>query len=194
MPPKKRSYSDVLTGGTNDVSPQFYVVRAQFDISPGAGAFLSVGSPVPIPRYTSGIDKAIVMEILSTEIQWVDPPNTVTTAANDNVQAVVALTTDPVIPSTMEGIVGSPRVISLARRNIVNNGVQAGAQEWVLEEYDNLTDQAGHGVLVATDNIYVVTGGSSVGYVWSSAVYIKILYRMKEVKLTEYIGIVQSQQ
>ena len=59
----------------------------------------------------------------------------------------------------------------------------------------DITDGAGHGVLVATDSIYIT------GYVpasWylngTNTVFAKLLYRWKDVSLAEYIGIVQSQQ
>lgn len=63
-----------------------------------------------------------------------------------------------------------------------------------------MTDGAGHGVLVATDNIYLTLQtalssviGSSVGGIQGFG-EAAILYRFKEVGLAEYIGIVQSQQ
>jgi hypothetical protein len=53
------------------------------------------------------------------------------------------------------------------------------------------TDGAGHGVLVATDTLYCqLAGGAS----WATSFNAKILYRLKNVSLAEYIGIVQSQQ
>jgi hypothetical protein len=58
--------------------------------------------------------------------------------------------------------------------------------------YD-MTDGAGHGMLVGTDNIYLQLG--TVGSPVSTAICdVKILYRFKQVTLSEYIGIVQSQQ
>lgn len=63
----------------------------------------------------------------------------------------------------------------------------------------DLTDGAGHGVLIATDNIYLsmtllsasIDGGS---YTSNGQARADLLYRFKDVTLTEYIGIVQSQQ
>lgn len=64
----------------------------------------------------------------------------------------------------------------------------------------DLTDGAGHGILVATDNIFV-SCSISVGSVFvtqadaaTGAASCNILYRFKEIALAEYIGIVQSQQ
>ncbi|GAG62860.1 unnamed protein product, partial [marine sediment metagenome] len=54
------------------------------------------------------------------------------------------------------------------------------------------TDDIGHGILVASDYIYVQ--GDTTGYGVGAEFNFKILYRFKNVRLQEYIGIVQSQQ
>ncbi len=55
----------------------------------------------------------------------------------------------------------------------------------------DLTDNNGNGILVATDRIFVTTGMLNNTVVSASCV--KILYRMVNVGITEYVGIVQSQ-
>ncbi len=56
----------------------------------------------------------------------------------------------------------------------------------------DLTDDTGHGVLVATDNIFIQCFSSSaLNPITASA---RLFYRWKNVSLAEYIGIVQSQQ
>lgn len=65
---------------------------------------------------------------------------------------------------------------------------------WVTErllEMD-LTDGAGHGYLVATDQIFAQVVSTTTSN--SNTVSYKILYRWKNVGLAEYVGIVQSQQ
>lgn len=56
----------------------------------------------------------------------------------------------------------------------------------------DLTDGMGHGQLVATDNLYCQVSGNNdtAGFSFDY----KILYRFVNVALTEYIGILQSQQ
>lgn len=62
-------------------------------------------------------------------------------------------------------------------------------QNWPVEI--DLTDEAGHGVLVATDKIYLTVSSESTGD--TNDVACRILYRYKTVGITEYVGIVQSQ-
>lgn len=82
-----------------------------------------------------------------------------------------------------------------------------GATLYLIEEFsaDNegvdihdLTDGAGHGVLIATDSIWLtgfINGAvPDIGTTAAVNVYAEILYRFKKVSLQEYIGIVQSQQ
>ena len=57
---------------------------------------------------------------------------------------------------------------------------------------DDLTDGAGHGYLVATDQIYLQISSSNTGA--TNYCNGKLYYRWKNVNLQEYIGIVQSQQ
>jgi hypothetical protein len=55
----------------------------------------------------------------------------------------------------------------------------------------DLTDGAGHGLLIATDNIFMTVYSTNTGV--ANEVGCKILYRWKNVSVEEYIGIVQSQ-
>jgi hypothetical protein len=64
----------------------------------------------------------------------------------------------------------------------------------------DLTDGAGHGILIATDNIYLGVNASLSSFNLGDAdpivggVSANLIYRFKEIGLSEYIGIVQSQQ
>lgn len=84
-----------------------------------------------------------------------------------------------------------PSLIAAFRRNTT----AASASGVVHVEYplqQNLTDGAGHGVLVATDNVYLQIGSLTTGV--QNTMTCWMLYRFKKVNVLEYIGIVQSQQ
>lgn len=65
-------------------------------------------------------------------------------------------------------------------------------------DWHDLTDGAGHGVLIATDNIWCtafINGACpDIGTTASATIFADLLYRFKKISLQEYIGIVQSQQ
>jgi len=56
----------------------------------------------------------------------------------------------------------------------------------------DLTDGAGNGFLVATDRMFIYGGGA--GNAVAGRYTAKILYRLVEVGITEYVGIVGGQQ
>jgi hypothetical protein len=87
-----------------------------------------------------------------------------------------------------------PSVFAFCQKTIRGAFTAAGSYGMIYYEpycFD-MTDAAGHGVLIATDNMFV--GLNTTNFVAVATVNIKILYRMKNVTLAEYIGIVQSQQ
>jgi hypothetical protein len=89
---------------------------------------------------------------------------------------------------------GDPRVIVASYKIARGAFTAAGTFEFgedLIDDID-LTDGAGHGVLVATDSIFI--GAATTSYAGAATFYARVFYRFKEVTLQEYIGIVQSQQ
>lgn len=88
-----------------------------------------------------------------------------------------------------------PRVFAGFNRQIRNAFTATGTgtlDESTDPQVYDCTDGAGHGILIATDNIFIQ--GSTTNQTGASSFPFKILYRFKRVSLVEYIGIVQSQQ
>jgi len=219
MATKKRGY-DQLTGGTGDTNPQTLRIAAPVDfalIPTTNTTYANTHSAVvvPIPRYPSRDGTSIVMEIL--KITW-ELYNTIV-PSKCNVQgsgAVVTsaiLTTNPQDPQTAGGkqynFMIDPRLISAVTRTNVGTFTNADGAAFgnslVVDDgnwEEDFTDGNGHGLLVATDTIYLNTFNTVVNV--SNALTIiqqdpataicTILYRQKAVTLQEYVGIVQSQQ
>ncbi|GAH36218.1 unnamed protein product, partial [marine sediment metagenome] len=193
-PPKKRIKKkarmprDRLTGGSGDVNPQLYSGKAAM-LSENAAITLAFISPVsrglPAPR-----GKAVVMEILRI---FVDMPDyAFPSSALGEVQTrLIAFGTRDI--GTEFADFSFPTMIAKFADQVTSGFTAAGTSvsfqpSMIIQD---LTDGAGHGVLVASDYIYVSINTEA----WSGAAtyYFKILYRFKTVNLTEYIGIVQSQ-
>lgn len=196
MPAKRKG--DVLTGGTGDVNPQSWVVYHAFSNPATTSTNTSTGFPVPIPKYPGANNRAIVMEILEVEWQILDAPLIGTNAAAGGLDLLAVLTTDPLAPANVLALATSPKNISIFRRSFKNPlAASTSVQQYDLTEQDDLTDSAGHGILVGTDSLYIRVMGNSdnTNASWPATNAIStIKYRMKEVGLAEYIGIVQSQQ
>ena len=180
-----------LTGGTDDVNPQ-YLSGALF--TSAADTLTSNFVPTPIARIgpMSGAT-ATVMEVLKIFVNMPDLPASALAAGTQNFKSTLTfLTSDP--GSTAVSL-GNPKVFasfenkSIAAFTAAGTGMLGNRQD---PDVWDCTDNAGHGLLVATDNIYVQCDTTNYGIVkdfnW------KILYRFKKVALAEYIGIVQSQQ
>jgi len=106
---------------------------------------------------------------------------TTATGRGDTEDATVAtLTTDLEDPFTFAAAVSASRLST------------EGASVRDMPIVIDTTDTAGNGILVATDRLFIV-GGNLSGIV--AATYVaKVLYRLVEVGIQEYVGIVQSQQ
>lgn len=185
----KRGHSDVLTGGSKDVNPQILTLTANqsaIDTDTDINVFL------PVQRLNAKSGRSLVMEILRVKWFLLGMP-TVAGAAVARFQAL--LTTNMQAPTAPNTAARDPRNISIYNMfwqvgAASNAGFQFNQEAFTKD--DDLTDGAGHGVLVATDNMNINLQSANTGIVNNMAV--QILYRWKEITLVEYIGIVQSQQ
>lgn len=162
-----------LTGGTKDVNPQVFSTavasKTEHNIT------YSAEFPLPVQRLNNR-NRAMVMEVLAIEYlcdgegehHWYMGISTSQPAANPTN-----------IPNPTQGPVFHMQCVY---------GTEQKALPFRV--YD-LTDGAGHGRLIAADKIYawVHTSAEAV-----HTVYCRLVYRWKNVSVTEYIGIVQSSQ
>lgn len=174
-----------ITGGTGDLNPQWL---SETLIMSAANTFTQRGIVLPTSRFPLGKGKAMVMEVLQVNFFL---------GSKGNFQpATNQLSTTAAIVSTKA--LGSfapddPTVIATVDREY-RTADGAEAFETVIDGpvQMNTNDGAGHGVLVATDTLFISQVTSNFGE--PSACIFRLLYRWKIVALEEYIGIVQSQQ
>ena len=181
----KRS-ANTLTGGSGDVNPQILTISEN---TSAANTFTQLQVPVPVQRYAAGRDRALVMEMLKIFF-YLPEPDANPAAGGSVLQAWNQITTRSVTGIT-EGTAASIAVGSKVVRGAFTAAGTYGTYSSDPNIVD-LTDGAGHGVLVATDNIFM--GINTANFTGTATFSCKILYRFKEVGITEYIGIVQSQQ
>lgn len=185
MPPKK-AYSS-LTGGSGDVSPQYYNTGVLSMSAPNT--FTQLALALPINRLQTRDGKVTVMEFL--KVYWnPSEPDANPPAGGGVVGISGALSTS----STTSNDPSNPKTVAWMEKQVRGSFTAAGTYGTVYYEpvVWDFTDGAGHGVLVATDTLYMAV--SSIGFIGAGSISAKILYRFKDVSLEEYIGIVQSQQ
>ena len=173
----KRMRDGSLTGGTGDVNPQFLSFRATQSAADTTTTFTQT---LPIQRLPQR-GGAQVMEVLRVYAVSSSAPEV-------DSAVVVALTTKNF--TTTAVTFNEPSCFAFLRKQLIltTSGQVITEEPFIID----LSDGAGHGFLIATDNLFaqVQSNGTSS----ANSVDIKLLYRMKNVSLAEYIGIVQSQQ
>ena len=186
--PKRRA-TDRLTGGTGDVNPQLMTIVADNMVQ---GISREVQAVTPVQRVGGNAqDSALVMEILKVFFEQ-DQSNLV---SKDFFDQFMSLRTATQGSNTLDFVRKSGQTIAFDNRWFSWNSDTPDMEIMHLGQWQDLTDGQGHGVLVATDTIFFGAyafsniGGSLV----TASGICKILYRLKEVGLAEYIGIVQSQ-
>lgn len=173
-----------LTGGTGDVNPQYFNMNGS-TVATGSG--VSNSFPTPIPRIPTKSGKALVMEILGASYYYFT--GGLLSGIPDTSKAVTIYVTTKNPGTTSPGnlgVDGSVLDAVIAESNETTTG--AVYQVWPIQR--TFQDGAGHGVLVATDTIYMLFLNQSGA---TAGVQCRLLYRFKEINTTEFIGIVQSQ-
>jgi hypothetical protein len=182
--------SKQLTGGTNDVNPQWWSLGQLNQTAPNVQNDNAI--IVPINRFPQGRNgKVTVMELLRVVFDLGELDNNLPAAGGLAFISCAVHTRDPgnVAPQWQD-----PSIIADHERTYRGSFTATGTALAISHDPQemDLTDGAGHGMLLATDQVFLnMTTG---GYTAASFARVKILYRFKTVSLTEYIGIVQSQQ
>ena len=179
-----------VTGGTGDIKPQ--ILSAQSSTSVATTVYGSTQITLPVARIGQMKNRAMIMEVLKVYFF-----NGVTDARDGTADNFAVLTTAAIRASgdtssltTIQQDLDDPRVIAasfFSRSTTTSGGIMIQKPEVV-----DLTDGNGNGVLVATDNLFLTH--TAIDNTATVRCVVKILYRLVNVSIQEYVGIVQSQQ
>jgi len=184
---KRGRSGDVLTGGSGDVNPQWFTLPPA--TTSAANTFTEIQTPLPVQRFNQKSGKSLVMEILQAHVflgEWDANPAALGSSASIVYQlgTIAQLAVSNSLPQNILGVGRNWRGAFTA------GGSYEAASDNPIQV--DLTDGAGHGLLVATDAIFQDV--NTLGFAGAATVQARLLYRWKEITLQEYIGIVQSQQ
>lgn len=190
--PKRKASSRGFGGGSGDVNPQWFNMTAA--IQPAA-AYADVGTTLPRERLPYG-NKSQVMEVLKAQFLLGNGGTYVLTAATAASLRLYVTTTSfsTTEPSSAQM---SGKVLCKKRIDFFSTALApavSGYTDDSIERLIDLTDDAGNGLLVATDSVFlgtIQTGATNP--LTGAGIGCRLLYRWKNVGLQEYIGIVQSQ-
>lgn len=182
---------DFLTGGTKDVNPQYLTGNLTLT-TVNTPATATITTPiVRVGQQNNG--RAVIMELIRLYASM--PLNAEATPAAETFRtSTLTLSTKNLgtaAPNFSDGSVlaqfSNAQRVSFTAAGTGKTVEQLNPMVW------DFTDGQGHGVLVATDEMFLQ--GDTDGWTAALARFdIRILYRFKEVSLVEYIGIVQGQQ
>ncbi len=181
---KKRA-GESLTGGTGDVNPQQFIMRV---VQSAPDTYTQQLFPLPIQRLNSK-GKAMVMEVLRIFFFATGVPVAIAAQVIGTIRVHVTTSAFATEPGP-----DNPRLVMRYEKEFQNAFTAAGS--FVYDSFEpfmiDMTDGAGHGFLIGTDNLFLAVSSASTSV--ANVATARILYRWKDVGLSEYIGIVQSQQ
>lgn len=175
-----------LTGGSGDVNPQW--LKVTFDMT-GADAATTEQILLPVPKIPQS-GRSTIIEVL--KVHWTPIRDTTSSAVEVVERFLGKLSTK----SFGTAVISEAEGTLIDAIDVTDRGAftAAGTYHSALSFpiVHDLTDGDGHGVLVATDSLFVQA--DTAGYSLTGSLTVWILYRFKNVGVMEYVGIVQSQQ
>jgi len=169
------------------VNPQWMVIQFT-PTTPGTTQ--TVPFLCPINRVPQSSTRATVMECLKVVWEMPNIPNIGNVAETEFLYTATLGTQDHGAVNTTWA---TPDVFTMVKRERNGAWSAGGSYSDVSDQIieHDLTDGAGHGVLIATDTIMGQLQGTAT---YALNMRARILYRVKNVSILEYVGIVQSQQ
>ena len=187
---RARTSGGSVTGGTGDIKPQ--ILTLDSGTLGGLSDYVVNRIALPVPRFGNMKTKAIIFEILY--VDWYMGIEDLADHENTKFAFLTTSTTrqggDTASFGSGATDVTDPKTFAFVLRDQTLE--TSGAGEVKMPIRINLTDDNGNGHLVATDQLSIVYADVA-GSVVSSCVA-KVGYRLVNVGIQEYVGIVQSQQ
>lgn len=184
-----KSSGGSVTGGTGDIKPQILTITS--GAAPAAAQYVSASTALPVPRFGARAGKATIFEFLWVDwyLNVADFGDTVNDAWGWLSTAATRANGVSSTLATLNADILDPRAFALA---IVNKTLTtSGSTSTTYPIRVDLTDSNGNGYLVATDKLVISNG--SVGNTAVGEAVAKVAYRLVDVGIDEYVGIVQSQ-
>lgn len=178
------------TGGTGDVKPN--ILTLSTGTAGAVAQYVTSSVALPVPRFGSQKNLSTIFELLAVD-WYLQLENIADTTSTDWAWLSTAITRSDAETSTLATLVADvadPRAfaVCIVGKTFTTSG--AGVQEMPI--HIDLTDNNGNGFLIATDRLNITSGNA--GGAAAGTTFAKILYRLVNVGVEEYVGIVQSQQ
>jgi len=176
------SESNILTGGSRDYKPEYMTLA----VSAGNNASASAAFAMPVLRnFSSGNgSRAQIVEAIKVIAEF--PVAALATGASSDLRFHLSTKNHGTVATTLAD---PDTFVSIGLGDVYG---AAGNVVFPSQQVVDFTDGMGNGILIATDNIYAQLTNTATGQTIS--VSAKLIYRIYSASVTEYVGIVQSQQ
>ncbi len=174
---KRARVGRLIDGGSGDINPQMLFAAVT---ETSANTFTQVEIPVPRFHYgRAGSNTAQILELLKVRFfnAFLDG------ATGDQFSMQVTKTSQTAMLSP-----ANPNLI--ARVNMQYVVVTSGSMLQKTFEIDDLTDGAGHGLLVGGNSVFVGIEGTSLAA--AKTAQFQLQYRMKNINIQEYVGLLTN--
>lgn len=208
MPPRKYSKSDAdLSGGLRDNNPQFFSAGLTIPAvaSSGTGRTTVAAFQLPLPvQFNAPANMAVVFEILKVTLDTPTPLGTFPTSnpspgtfVINNITSELRsgnLPPTPVIGTLVDqSVIVHSHDAAVYATDSVSGDVRPALGPWSRLKIFDLTDEAGHGLVLPTQNVWFIVSETSGGtanitsqYLATTAAF-RLLFRYKAIPLSEYI-------
>lgn len=179
---RNTSESNILTGGSRDYKPEYMT----FSVTAGNNASATTAIPLPVMRNFSSPNGAKAQVIEAIKLLCEFPQAFASAATYTDLRLHLSTKNHGTVATTLAdpdtfAVVGSQSSYATSGAVALPDAISF-----------DFTDGMGNGILLATDNIYAQLTNTATGQtVVCSA---KLFYRIYSASVTEYVGIVQSQQ
>ncbi len=187
---RSRTSGGSVTGGTGDIKPQ--VLTVSTTASAGTDDYSVQQVNLPVPRFGTMKTKATVFELLKIEYY----PRIADVVSVSKIYGMFFATqllraqNDTCTAATLAADVLDPVVFGYSL--LSSTVTTSGSSDIVYPLTIDMTDQNGNGFVIATDRLFFHVGAVADTTVGTSGA--KLTYRLVNIGITEYVGIVQSQQ
>jgi hypothetical protein len=176
------SESNILTGGSRDYKPEYMTLTA----SAANNVSASTAYPLPVLRnFSSGNgSRAQIVEALKVIVEF--PEIYAAAAVYSDLRFHLSTKNHGTAATTLAD---PDTFVALGFQSYMLTSGNAISPSVLSFDF---TDGMGNGILLATDNIYAQLSNVATGQ--TITVSAKLIYRIYSASVTEYVGIVQSQQ
>jgi hypothetical protein len=173
--------------GRRDQYPQTFLVDLT---QPSVDGAILATVNLPVPRIPTA-NKATILEISAIEYYFPIWVPSITTGQTSHLMVIVSTDERTIDMTDPVPYISNGHTIDAVDLHIHPGTAAAPLSSAIFPLRHELETKDGHGVLVATDRLFISL--DTINFPTATKAVVKVYYRYVEVSVQEYVGIIQSQ-